>query len=153
MDTNPDLSIYLSVSRWRTSLDSKMIYFYFGSTTLSRKGRDDKFILRIETAAAHPMDLLSFALQVTERLTLFLLARAKQQVIPAFEEAIQTMKVGGIRRLIVPTEIGYPENNWKKKDPKPSTFAGKRSLSFVLENQGLIDKTLLFDIELLKIVE
>ena len=54
-----------------------MIYFYFGSTTLSRKGRDDKFILRIETAAAHPMDLLSFALQVTERLTLFLLARAK----------------------------------------------------------------------------
>ena len=99
------------------------------------------------------MDLLSFALQVTERLTLFLLARAKQQVIPAFEEAIQTMKVGGIRRLIVPTEIGYPENNWKKKDPKPSTFAGKRSLSFVLENQGLIDKTLLFDIELLKIVQ
>ena len=63
------------------------------------------------------------------------------------------MKVGGIRRLIVPTEIGYPENNWKKKDPKPSTFAGKRSLSFVLENQGLIDKTLLFDIELVKIVQ
>ena len=72
-------------------------------------------------------------------------------MIPAFEEAILGMKIGGVRRLIVPTEVGYPENDWKKKGPQPSTFAGKRSLSFVLENQGLIDKTLLFDIELLKI--
>jgi len=61
------------------------------------------------------------------------------------------MKVGSIRRIIVPTSIGYPNNDWKKSDPKPSTFAGKRSLSFVLQNQGLVDKTLLFDIELLKI--
>jgi len=74
------------------------------------------------------------------------------QVIPAFEEAILGMKPGGIRRLIVPTDIGYPDNDWRKKGPKPSTFAGKRSLSFVLENQGLVDKTLLFDIELLKIL-
>ena len=75
------------------------------------------------------------------------------QVIPAFEEAILGMKPGGIRRLIVPTNIGYPDNDWRKKGPKPSTFAGKRSLSFVLENQGgLVDKTLLFDIELLKIL-
>mmetsp|Transcript_2615 Transcript_2615/g.4300 ORF Transcript_2615/g.4300 Transcript_2615/m.4300 type:complete len:85 (+) Transcript_2615:872-1126(+) len=73
------------------------------------------------------------------------------QVIPAFDEAVASMKLGGIRRIIVPTDIGYPDNDWKKKDPKPSTFAGKRSLSFVLQNQGLIDKTLLFDIELLKI--
>lgn len=29
---------------------------------------------------------------------------------------------------------------------------GQRALDFVLRNQGLIDKTLLFDIELLKIV-
>ena len=28
---------------------------------------------------------------------------------------------------------------------------GKRALSFVLKNQGLIDKTLLFNIELLKV--
>jgi len=72
-------------------------------------------------------------------------------VIPAFEEAILGMKVGGVRRLIVPTEVGYPDNDWKKKGPRPSTFAGKRSLSFVLDNQGMVDKTLLFDIELLKI--
>lgn len=29
---------------------------------------------------------------------------------------------------------------------------GKRTLDFVLKNQGMIDKTLLIDIELLKIV-
>ncbi len=28
------------------------------------------------------------------------------QVIPAFEEALKTMKVGGVRRIIVPEEIG-----------------------------------------------
>ena len=61
------------------------------------------------------------------------------------------MRPGGIRRIIVPVEIGYPRNSYKEVGPKPSTFAGKRALSFVLENQGLVDKTLLFDIELIKI--
>ena len=32
-------------------------------------------------------------------------------------------------------------------------FQCLKALSFVLENQGMIDKTLLFDIELLKIVD
>ena len=68
-----------------------------------------------------------------------------------FEEAVLGMKPGGIRRIIVPVEIGYPGNSFKEVGPKPSTFAGKRALSFVLENQGLVDKTLLFDIELIKI--
>jgi FKBP-type peptidyl-prolyl cis-trans isomerase len=74
-------------------------------------------------------------------------------VIPAFNEAVAGMKVGGIRRIIVPSEIGYPENDYKKGQPSPTTFSGKRALGFVLENQGFIDKTLLFDIELLKVVE
>lgn len=30
---------------------------------------------------------------------------------------------------------------------------GKRTLDFVLKNQGFVDKTLLFDIELMKIVQ
>ena len=81
------------------------------------------------------------------------MSRRARQVIPAFDEAVASMKVGGIRRIIVPSDIGYPDNDWKKSGPKPSTFAGKRSLSFVLQNQGLIDKTLLFDIELLKVVK
>ncbi|CAL50076.1 Peptidyl-prolyl cis-trans isomerase,FKBP-type,domain [Ostreococcus tauri] len=78
-----------------------------------------------------------------------------EDVIGAFREAIVGMKVGGIRRIIVPANnsaLGYPEGrNWRKKKPQPNNFSGERALGFVLENQGMIDKTLLFDIELLKI--
>eukprot|EP00798_Chlamydomonas_sp_ICE-L_P018271 gene18271-24724_t len=72
-------------------------------------------------------------------------------VIPAFEEAILSMKVGGVRRIIVPVELSYLDNSFKKQGPKPSTWAGERALDFVLSNQGMIDKTLLFDIELIRI--
>ncbi|PSC76101.1 ER lumen -retaining receptor [Micractinium conductrix] len=72
-------------------------------------------------------------------------------VIPAFEEAVAGMQVGGIRRIIVPVELGYPDNDYNKLGPKPTTFSGKRALGFVLGNQGMIDKTLLFDIELIAI--
>ncbi|KAF5746368.1 peptidyl-prolyl cis-trans isomerase FKBP19 chloroplastic [Tripterygium wilfordii] len=75
-----------------------------------------------------------------------------QEVIPAFEEAVSGMALGGIRRIIVPPELGYPGNDFNKSAPKPTTFSGQRALDFVLRNQGLIDKTLLFDIELLKII-
>ncbi|PSS13729.1 Peptidyl-prolyl cis-trans isomerase [Actinidia chinensis var. chinensis] len=75
-----------------------------------------------------------------------------QQVIPAFEEAISGMALGGIRRIIVPPDLGYPDNDFNKMGPRPTTFSGQRALDFVLRNQGLIDKTLLFDIELLKII-
>lgn len=75
-----------------------------------------------------------------------------QDVIPAFEEAVSGMALGGVRRIIVPPEIGYPENDYNKSGPRPTTFSGQRALDFVLRNQGLIDKTLLFDIELLKII-
>ncbi|KAK7304303.1 hypothetical protein VNO77_45171 [Canavalia gladiata] len=74
------------------------------------------------------------------------------EVIPAFEEAVSGMAPGGIRRIIVPPELGYPENDFNKSGPRPTTFSGQRALDFVLRNQGLIDKTLLFDIELLKII-
>ncbi|EAZ02679.1 hypothetical protein OsI_24792 [Oryza sativa Indica Group] len=74
------------------------------------------------------------------------------QVIPAFEEAISDMAPGGVRRIIVPPDLGYPDNDYNKLGPKPTTFSGQRALDFVLRNQGLIDKTLLFDIELLKII-
>ncbi|XP_031490236.1 peptidyl-prolyl cis-trans isomerase FKBP19, chloroplastic [Nymphaea colorata] len=75
-----------------------------------------------------------------------------QQVIPAFEEAIVGMSPGGVRRIVVPPNLGYPDNDFNKKGPRPTTFSGQRALDFVLRNQGLIDKTLLFDIELIKIV-
>ncbi|KAF5194586.1 Peptidylprolyl isomerase [Thalictrum thalictroides] len=73
-------------------------------------------------------------------------------VIPAFEEAVAGMALGGIRRIIVPPELGYLDNDVNKLGPRPTTFSGERALDFVLKNQGLIDKTLLFDVELLKIL-
>mmetsp|Transcript_39539 Transcript_39539/g.126135 ORF Transcript_39539/g.126135 Transcript_39539/m.126135 type:complete len:209 (-) Transcript_39539:221-847(-) len=81
------------------------------------------------------------------------------EVIPAFEEAVAGMKVGGVRRIIVsPGALGYPEDpsrpgtlTFKEVGPKPSTFSGKRSLDFVLRDTGLMDKTLLFDIELMDV--
>lgn len=72
-------------------------------------------------------------------------------VIPGFDEAVRGMRVGGVRRAVVPVELGYPDGDFSKIGPKPSNFSGKRALSFVLKNQGLIDKTLLFDVELLRV--
>ena len=53
-------------------------------------------------------------------------------VIPAIEEAILGMKQGGIRRIVVPPELGYPDNDYHKSGPQPSTFSGTRALDFVL---------------------
>ncbi|EFN59514.1 hypothetical protein CHLNCDRAFT_19306, partial [Chlorella variabilis] len=72
-------------------------------------------------------------------------------VIPAFEEAVLGMKPGGVRRIIVPVELGYPDNDYNKLGPKPTTFSGQRALAFVLGNKGMIDKTLLFDVELIAV--
>ena len=36
-------------------------------------------------------------------------------------------------------------------DRRPSTFSGQRALNFVLENQNLIDKTLLINIRLVRV--
>ena len=44
-------------------------------------------------------------------------------VIPAFEEAILGMKPGAIRRLVVPIELGYPDNDMNRLGPKPSNFS------------------------------
>ena len=77
-------------------------------------------------------------------------------VIPAFREAIIGMRVGSIRRIIVSPNsgLGYPEGRaWRSQKPQPANFSGDRALGFVLENQGMIDKTLLFDIELIKILD
>ena len=72
----------------------------------------------------------------------------------AFREAVIGMKAGEIRRLIVPggSELSYPQGRkWTTMGPQPSNFSGQRALGFVLENEGMIDKTLLFDIELIRV--
>jgi len=70
-------------------------------------------------------------------------------VIPAIDEAVRGMALGGIRRIIVPEEIGYPADGWKSVGPKPSTFSGQRALDFVLASKdSMMDKTLMFDLKL-----
>lgn len=45
------------------------------------------------------------------------------EVIPAFEEAVLSMKEGGIRRIVVPVELGYPNFDMNKQGPTPTTFS------------------------------
>ena len=49
--------------------------------------------------------------------------------------------------------LGYPASDpsHDRIGPKPSTFSGKRALNFVLENKELIDKTLLFNVKLIRV--
>lgn len=88
--------------------------------------------------------------------------------IPAFEEAVSGMKVGGVRRIQVlgsHPELSYPRDRSLRFDseggkffkyrlgPQPSELGGQRALDFVLDNPTLQDfnRTLLFDIKLLSV--
>ena len=66
----------------------------------------------------------------------------------ALEQGVLGMSEGGVRQIVVTRpELGYPTSDpaHAKVGPKPSTFSGQRALDFVLQNQELIDKTLLFN--------
>lgn len=54
---------------------------------------------------------------------------------------------------IVPPNLGYPASDpsHTRVGPRPSTFSGQRALDFVLENKELIDKTLLFNVKLIRV--
>ena len=74
-------------------------------------------------------------------------------VIPALDEGVRGMNEGGVRQLVVPPNIGYDptDPSHTRVGPKPTTFSGQRALDFVLFNQDLIDKTLLFNIKLVRV--
>jgi len=73
-------------------------------------------------------------------------------VIPGVDEAVRGMKAGGIRRIVVPAELGYPKDGFSRVGPKPSTFSGQRALDFVLSSkEDLMDKTLMFDLKLVSV--
>ena len=79
----------------------------------------------------------------------------KGTMIAGLEEAVLGMAEGGVRQIVVPPELGYPESDpgHEAVGPKPSTFSGQRALDFVLQNQQLIDKTLLFNVKLVRVDE
>ena len=79
----------------------------------------------------------------------------KGEVVRGVELGLQSMKVGGIRQIIVPYgELGYPDTkvdaSHDKVGPKPSTFSGERALNFVLDNPR-VDRTLLFNVKLIRV--
>jgi len=74
-------------------------------------------------------------------------------VIPALEEGVAGMTPGAIRQIVVKPQLGYPADdpNHERVGPRPSTFSGRQALNFVLQNKELIDKTLLFNVKLIRI--
>lgn len=92
----------------------------------------------------------------------------KNEAIPAIEEAVTGMKVGGIRRIQIPgihPEIGYPRDRGQRfvtseaniykyrLGPQPPDLGGQRALDFVLDNPTLqpFNRDLLMDIKLLRV--
>lgn len=76
-------------------------------------------------------------------------------VVKGVDLALQSMKVGGIRQVIVPYgDLGYPSTkddaSHDKIGPKPTTFSGERALNFVLDNPR-VDRTLLFNVKLIRV--
>jgi hypothetical protein len=47
----------------------------------------------------------------------------ESKIIPAVDEALRGMKTGGVRRLIIPEQLGYPEGDYKNWEPSPGTFS------------------------------
>lgn len=79
----------------------------------------------------------------------------KGDMVKGMELAMQSMRVGSIRQVIVPYgELGYPSTkedaSHDKVGPKPSTFSGERALNFVLDNPR-VDRTLLFNVKLIRV--
>lgn len=64
------------------------------------------------------------------------------QVIPAVEEAMVGMKVGGVRRLIVPVELGYPGQppDFTKQGPTPGNFSVSVMSMYEHPARGTADK-------------
>ncbi|XP_011626608.1 peptidyl-prolyl cis-trans isomerase FKBP17-1, chloroplastic isoform X2 [Amborella trichopoda] len=77
------------------------------------------------------------------------------QVISGIEAAVKSMKVGGIRRVIVPPSQGYQNTS---QEPIPPNFFDRQRLFTTIFNptrlangEGSTLGTLIFDIELLSI--
>jgi FKBP-type peptidyl-prolyl cis-trans isomerase len=80
----------------------------------------------------------------------------KGDIVKGVDLALSSMKVGGIRQVIVPYgDLGYPSTkdgdaSHDLMGPKPSTFSGERALNFVLDNPR-VDRTLLFNVKLIRV--
>jgi hypothetical protein len=75
------------------------------------------------------------------------------KMVKGLEEALEGMKVGGIRQVVIPYgALSYPADDpdHDRVGPKPTTFSGQRALNFVLENPR-VDRTMLFNVKVIRI--
>ncbi|CAO2826623.1 unnamed protein product [Amaranthus hypochondriacus] len=85
----------------------------------------------------------------------FIFILGSTNVISGIEAAIRTMKVGGIRRVIIPPSQGYQNTT---QEPLPPNFFDRQRLFTTIFNptrlangEGSTLGTLIFDIELVKV--
>ncbi len=64
--------------------------------------------------------------------------------IPGLVEALEGMRAGGKRRILVPPALGYVDSS--KKEPRMPTFATQRQLN----NHSA--EPLLFELEMLRVI-
>ena len=69
-------------------------------------------------------------------------------VVPGLEQGLQGAKKNEIRRIIVPSNLGYSETT--DLEPIPPTVEDKRALDSVLRNPRR-DAALLFDVKILRV--
>ena len=65
--------------------------------------------------------------------------------LPGLESGILGMRKGGVRRIIVPSELGY--SKFPGLEPRPTTDLDQRALDSVIQNPRR-DASLLFDVKL-----
>lgn len=71
--------------------------------------------------------------------------------LAGIDEGVRGMREGGVRQLYIPVELGYDAG--KKLGPRPSTASGTRALDFVMDNTGLMDKTLLINVAVKRVYQ
>ncbi len=69
-------------------------------------------------------------------------------VVPGLEQGLQGAKKNEIRRIIVPSNLGYSETS--DLEPVPPTIEDRRALDSVLRNPRR-DAALLFDVKILRV--
>ncbi|EME32278.1 Peptidyl-prolyl cis-trans isomerase FKBP19, chloroplastic [Galdieria sulphuraria] len=96
---------------------------------------------KLESSEDHEIDGFS------EPLSILYNEDTKKLFVPGFWEALSTMRPGGKRRAIVPPNIAYHSID---EEPRPISWDARRRLLSVLNTNR--DKTIVFDIELQKIL-
>mmetsp|Transcript_23933 Transcript_23933/g.39349 ORF Transcript_23933/g.39349 Transcript_23933/m.39349 type:complete len:227 (-) Transcript_23933:50-730(-) len=65
------------------------------------------------------------------------------EVVRGVNEALKSMRRGGIRRIVLPASLGYAD---RAEQPGPRSFGGQRLVDYVLSNPR-VDSTVVFDME------